>query len=320
MISKKKEKGRGIVMADLFPVTNLTTQKPSMQMTENTNSIAGLGWRGVASKSLAAVEELFAPLDRFTTDFTDEVVAFGPGRAVTLQIEIAKEVGAAIKDPADWNVSAVKTEAVSVECHRYSRPFLVTSYDMAAGSRLEGKLAKAIEAVAKAVMSDLHGQIAAASGVGQIKGITLDGFTPEYVATELSGKILPEVSALVLNPTYHAKLTPYNADSLKLEEGVYGIGGIYKATGMESLNADKKTVGYMGYENAIGVMSRQPLIPIDNGAIFVSELGSVGGIKLYLKQWIVPGMEGIMHSVEAAVGTVVALPGNLCVLSTAAGE
>ena len=31
-------------MKDLFPVTNLTGQKPSMHMTENTNSIAGLGW------------------------------------------------------------------------------------------------------------------------------------------------------------------------------------------------------------------------------------------------------------------------------------
>lgn len=315
-INKNKD-GRGIVMQDLFPVSNLTAQKPSMQLTENTNSIAGLGWRGVASKSLATVEEIFAPLERFTTDFTDEVVAFGPGRAVTLQIEIAKEVGTALKDPDDWNVSSVKTDAVSVECHRYSRPFLVTSYDMAAGSRLEGKLAKAIEAVAKSVMSDLHAQIKEAAGVGLVQGITLNGFTPEFVATELSGKILPGVSAMVVNPTYHAKLTPYNADSLKLEDGVYGMGGIYKATGLEGLTADNTSIGYMGYETAIGVVSRQPLIPMDNGAIFVSELGTVGGIKLYLKQWIVPGLEGIMHSVEAAVGTVVALPGNLCVLSTA---
>ena len=60
------------------------------------------------------------------------------------------------------------------------------------------------------------------------------------------------------------------------------------------------------------------MIPTENGAIFVSELGSIGGIKLYLKQWVVPGMEGVMHSVEAAVGTVVALPENLRLLSTAA--
>ena len=138
------------------------------------------------------------------------------------------------------------------------------------------------------------------------------------MATVLSGLIIPEVSALTVNPTYHAKLTPYNADSLKLETGVYGIGGIYKATGLEALSDDKKTIGYMGYENAIGIISRQPLIPTENGAIFVSELGSVGGIKLYLKQWVVPGMEGVMHSVEAAVGTVVALPENLRLLSTAA--
>lgn len=39
-------------MKDLFPVTNLTDQKPSMHMTENTNSIAGLGWKTVASKAL----------------------------------------------------------------------------------------------------------------------------------------------------------------------------------------------------------------------------------------------------------------------------
>ena len=101
-------------MKDLFPVTNLTDQKPS----------------------------------------TDEIVTFGPGRAVTLTREIAREVGEALKNPEDWNVSAVKTDAVSIECNRYSRPFLVTSYDMAAGSRLEGKLNKAIETVAKAVLKD----------------------------------------------------------------------------------------------------------------------------------------------------------------------
>ena len=289
-------------MKDLFPVTNLTDQKPSMHMTENTNSIAGLGWKTVASKSLAAVSEVFAPLDRYTTDYTDEIVTFGPGRAVTLTIEIAKEVGEALKNTKDWNVSAVETEAVEIECNRYSRPFLVTSYDMAAGSRLEGKLNKAIETVAKAVLKDLHTQIKAAKPE-VISGLTLESFTPEYVATVLSGLIIPEVSALTVNPTYHAKLTPYNADSLKLETGVYGIGGIYKATGLEALSDDKKTIGYMGYENA---------------AIFVSELGSIGGIKLYLKQWVVPGMEGVMHSVEAAVGTVVALPENLRLLSTAA--
>ena len=138
-------------MKDLFPVTSMTDQKPSMHMTENTNSIAGLGWRTVASKSLAEVKEVFAPLDRYTTDFTDEIVAFGPGRAVTLTIEIAKEVGEAIKDADDWDVSAVETEPVNIVCHRYSRPFLVTSYDMAAGSRLEGKLKKAVEAVVKSV-------------------------------------------------------------------------------------------------------------------------------------------------------------------------
>lgn len=306
-------------MKDLFPVTNLTDQKPSMHMTENTNSIAGLGWKTVASKSLAAVSEVFAPLDRYTTDYTDEIVTFGPGRAVTLTIEIAREVGEALKNPEDWNVSAVKTDAVSIECNRYSRPFLVTSYDMAAGSRLEGKLNKAIETVAKAVLKDLHTQIKTAAPE-VISGVTLESFTPEYVATVLSGLIIPEVSALTVNPTYHAKLTPYNADSLKLETGVYGIGGIYKATGLEALSDDKKTIGYMGYENAIGIISRQPLIPTENGAIFVSELGSIGGIKLYLKQWVVPGMEGVMHSVEAAVGTVVALPENLRLLSTAAAS
>lgn len=318
MFKPEKEK-KPVNMKDLFPVSNLTEQRPSMHMTENTNSIAGLGWRTVASKSLAAVNEVFAPLDRYTTDFTDEIAIFGPGRSVTLTIEIAKEVGEAIKDPEDWNVSAVKTSPVNIECHRYSRPFLVTSYDMAAGSRLEGKLHKAIEAVAKSIMKDLHGQIKAAAPQ-VISGLTLDSFTPEYVATVLSGQILPEVSALTLNPTYHAKLTPYNADSLKLETGVYGIGGIYKATGLESLADDKKTIGYMGYENAIGIISRQPLIPTENGAIFVSELGSIGGIKMYLKQWFLPGMEGIMHSVEAAVGSVVALPENLRLLSTAAGS
>ena len=245
-------------MKDLFPVTNLTDQKPSMHMTENTNSIAGLGWKTVASKSLAAVSEVFAPLDRYTTDYTDEIVTFGPGRAVTLTIEIAREVGEALKNPEDWNVSAVKTDAVSIECNRYSRPFLVTSYDMAAGSRLEGKLNKAIETVAKAVLKDLHTQIKTAAPE-VISGVTLESFTPEYVATVLSGLIIPEVSALTVNPTYHAKLTPYNADSLKLETGVYGIGGIYKATGLEDLSDDKKTIGYMGYENAIGIISRQPL-------------------------------------------------------------
>lgn len=303
-------------MKDLFPVTNLTDQKPSMHMTENTNSIAGLGWQTVASKSLAAISELFAPLDRYTTDYTNEIVAFGPGASVTLKIEIAKAVGEAIKDAKDWNISDVNTEAVDIVCHRYSRPFLVTSYDMAAGSRLEGKLYKAIEAVAKAVLKDLHEQIKTAQPE-VISGLTLDSFTPEYVATVLSGLIIPEVSALTVNPTYHAKLTPYNADSLKLETGVYGIGGIYKATGLENLSDDKKTIGYMGYENAIGIISRQPLIPTDNGAIFVSELGSIGGIKMYLKQWVVPGMEGIMHSVEAAVGTKVAMPESLRLLTTA---
>ena len=114
-------------MKDLFPVTNLTDQKPSMHMTENTNSIAGLGWKTVASKSLAAVSEVFAPLDRYTTDYTDEIVTFGPGRAVTLTIEIAREVGEALKNPEDWNVSAVKRmpsalSATATAARSWSRP------------------------------------------------------------------------------------------------------------------------------------------------------------------------------------------------------
>ena len=111
-------------MKDLFPVTNLTDQKPSMHMTENTNSIAGLGWKTVASKSLAAVSEVFAPLDRYTTDYTDEIVTFGPGRAVTLTIEIAREVGEALKigtfPPSKRMPSALSATATAARS--WSRP------------------------------------------------------------------------------------------------------------------------------------------------------------------------------------------------------
>lgn len=320
MSKKFEEMSREERMKSLFPVayapSSLVPEQPQMSdVTNNSNNIAALGWKTVASKGLAIATAVFAPLDKFTTDYSESIVAFPSGASVTTTIEIAKSVGEAIKNATDWNVTAVKTEAVKIEINRYSRPFLITTAEMAQGSKIEGKLTVAIETVVKTIMDDLHTQIKEANP-SVIGGLTVDKFTPEYVATDLSGLIIPEVTALIVSPTYLARLTPYNADSLKLENGVYGIGGIYKATGLDKLAEDGKSVGYMGYSNAIGIISRQPLMnPLPNGAIFVSQLGSVGGISLYLKQWSSPGVEGIWHSVEAAVGSVVAVPQNLRILS-----
>lgn len=287
---------------------------PEMDV-QSTNSIASLGWQAVAAKSLAAVQNVFAPLEKFTTDYTDEVVAFGPGMDVTLKVEIVTEAGAALKDARNWNLSALKTEAIDVQCHRYSRPFLVTSADMAAGSRIEGKLKKAIDVVLASVMNDIYGVVAAAN-VGT-KEVALAEFTPELVATELSAEISPEVDAMVLSPSYYAKLVPYSADSLKLSDGVYGIGGIYKASHVTA--AGENAVGLLGGENGLTIVSRKPQM-MENAGIFVTELGKIGGVSLYLKQWFEPGIEGIMHSVEAAVGAAVGVKSSLKVLVEAAAE
>lgn len=109
----------------------------------------------LAERAMNTLESKLAPLDLFSTDFSDEPVADnarGGGPRQTLQVELVKTAGDVLTNPTNFEVSNTENAAVSVVMNHLSRPVGLSAQDLNQGRRLMTKATKAAEAIANAVM------------------------------------------------------------------------------------------------------------------------------------------------------------------------
>lgn len=253
----------------LFPnLTNANAEGNTFRATEL--------WKGVADKSTDTIASIVAPIKNFILDVQPDLQVRNPNACPVVQVEVISTMGGAIVDGDDWAKSAIESTYVPVTLHRISRPFMLTSYDLMRGERVETKVAAAMKEVAQGVNMQFMKAISKVSG-----SELLTKFDPETCAT-ISGVFgdNAEVDTLLLDPANYAKIVPTNALALNPDaEGAYGIGHIYKAAGMTA-HAGAPIVALT--KDAIAGAVATPEVVTTYGGQGMQYLGEVGGIPMVL--------------------------------------
>lgn len=285
-------------------------------------------WQTVASTVIQKSELILAPLSELSTDLTNDIVVTPPGVQPTAYVEVVDGMGDALVNATDWEQSAATNRYVPVVMNRISRPFGLSSYDLAHGERIDAKLVAAIEAVAKGVFTKFVAALAAkmptvattdvaatATALGTKMLTGYSDIDPVYVTKTLS-PIFGEtgkVDNLVLGPNGYAQLIPTNALSLQLAKGTYGMGSIHESAMLSGVSTGMDVYGLAMRKNAVAFAGCRPYIDEDF-EIAVRDLGTICGLPLLLKSWTVKGKELIYNSVETMAGFAIANTDGVFVL------
>ena len=299
-----------------------------MSMSGNTlNPDAAELWSVVAENYEAAFAKKYADLSLFSHN-VENTFNLPDGVRPTIHVEVIEGAGEALVNATDWEQSALKNHYVEVKADRVSRPFELNSYDLAAGERWNGKREAAIATVLAGVYAKLCAAVAAlkpdaagapTAGKVGMQTVAADGFTPEYIAQNVSTVFgdYGQPDALILSPGLWGKVVPTNALSLNPEtEGVYGVGKMAMSAGMGALTGDGKGLGLAALKSGIAFGAGVPAFDSKLG-IAVRSLGTICGVPMVLKVWSKPGSEAIYESVETYAGFTVVNPAKVSILATA---
>lgn len=137
--------------------------------------------------------------------------------------------------------SAMQSKIVSVPLTRYSRTFGISMFDAQKGfEKTATQTAAVVNKIIQEITKDFANTVANTENTVTVAEVS--GSTVAHTVSAAFGDY-GDVESLVLNPQNYAKLIPDSALSLKLQDGAYGIGQIYKSAlpnGVEGLiyNAD----------------------------------------------------------------------------------
>lgn len=192
-------------------------------------------WSVVLEEAIVANKKTVLPVKTTTYDVQEGFRYMPPaaGQAKpNIQVMCITDAGTVEKDgTSDWH-SGMSSKIVSVPLTRYSRSFGISMFDAMKGFQ---KTAAQVVALVNAITAEINADFAALLETTN-NTVQVSAITPATVAHTVSAAFgdYGEVESLALSPANYAQLTPDSALSLKLEEGAYGIGGIYKTAGISS--------------------------------------------------------------------------------------
>lgn len=263
----------------------------------NTISTSAL-WQTVASRWVDKVRKIIAPVSDFVTDVYEDLQVPNPNALPVVKVEVINSVGNALINTTDWTQSAVDNTYVNVEMNRVSRPFVLTTYDLARGERIESKVAAAMETVAQGVFNLCMSAITTAVTTPDAEA----AMTPA-VAASISAAFgaNAETDTLLLDPVAYSSLVPTNTFSLNPDaSGAFGIRKIHKTLLPSGVNGIATAIG--GLVGAVGT----PQTIQGHAGVEVRPLGTIAGIPMLLKSHFGYDGETIKCSVEALAGFTVA--------------
>lgn len=190
-------------------------------------------WSVVLEEALDETKKTLAPVKTTTYDVKEAFNYIQPAAGEAkpnVQVLVITDAGSVAKDgTSDWN-SAMQSKVVSVPLTRYSRSFGISMFDAMKGfQKTASQVAALVNKIKQEIVKDFAGVLDATEVTSTVAEIT-----PSTVAHTVSAAFgdYGDVESLVLTPANYAQLIPDSALSLKLTEGAYGIGAIYKSAGI----------------------------------------------------------------------------------------
>lgn len=190
-------------------------------------------WSVVLDEAIVANSKTLVPL-KSTTYTTESAFRYMPPRAgeakPNIQVLVINDCGDVEKDATSDFSSDLDQDVISVPLTRYSKSFGISMFDAMKGfEATAAQVATVVNKIKADITKDFATLLATTSNEVEVSEIT-----PASVAHVVSAAFgdYGDAETLVLSPANYAQLTPDSALSLKLEDGAYGIGSIYKTAGL----------------------------------------------------------------------------------------
>lgn len=196
--------------------------KPAMAGISAGNTLTGM--QVVAQKGIEKFYALLAPLDGFSTTFSQDFVVPGrKGILPKLEVPVYDDTDTGEEDNYDSFAEREDGGTVAgaeVELHKRDKVIIVTARDIQQGVDIEQRITAALAAMARGVQESVFQRLAvgtkdaAGAAVAAVTVPEADNFTFAYANQSLSEAIQPRVSAMLLSSEYYGKLKPTDKDGL----------------------------------------------------------------------------------------------------------
>lgn len=263
-------------------------------------------WSVVLSEAIDATKKVLAPVAATSYDVKEAFNYIPPSAGEAkpnVQVMVITDAGTVDKDgTSDWK-SHMSQKVVSVPLTRYSRSFGISMFDAMKGfEKTAAQTAAVVNKIKQEIVKDFATLLATTSNEVEVSEIT-----PATVAHTVSAAFgdYGDVESLVLTPANYAQLTPDSALSLKLTDGAYGIGGIYKSAGIPS-----GTEGIAYNKDAIAAAFARPAWVDGMPGVEIYEFESEG-IPFRLKVSCDADHNILYHTVDVLAGFAIANENHL---------
>lgn len=182
------------------------------------------GMQVIAQKGIKKFYELLAPLDSFSTTYSQDFVVPGrKGVLPKLEVPVYDDTDTGEEDNYDSFAERADGGTVTgaeVVLHKRDKVIIVTARDIQQGVDLEQRIEAALCAIARGIWQSVATRMAIGTQDASkqaIEAITVpdaDAFTFGYANQTLSEAIQPRVNAMLLNSAYYGKLKPADKDGL----------------------------------------------------------------------------------------------------------
>ena len=196
--------------------------KPAMAGVSAGNTLTGM--QVVAQKGIERFYALLAPLDGFSTTYSQDFVV--PGRKGILpKLEVPVYDDTDIGEEDNYDSFAERTDGgtvagAEVVLHKRDKVIVVTARDIQQGVDIEQRITAALAALARGVQESVFQRLAVGTkdadgeSVAAITVPAADSFTFAYANQRLSEAIQPRVNAMLLSSEYYGKMKPADKDGL----------------------------------------------------------------------------------------------------------
>lgn len=263
-------------------------------------------WSVVLSEAIDATKKVLAPVAATSYDVKEAFNYIPPSAGEAkpnVQVMVITDAGTVDKDgTSDWK-SHMSQKVVSVPLTRYSRSFGISMFDAVKGfEKTAAQTAAVVNKIKQEIVKDFATLLATTTNKVEVTEIT-----PAAVAHTVSAAFgdYGDVESLVLTPANYAQLTPDSALSLKLTDGAYGIGGIYKSAGIPS-----GTEGIAYNKDAIAAAFARPAWVDGMPGVEIYEFESEG-IPFRLKVSCDADHNILYHTVDVLAGFAIANENHL---------
>lgn len=255
----------------------------------------------VLGEAIDATKKTLAPVAATTYDVKEAFNYIPPSAGEAkpnVQVLVITDVGTSeVDSTSDWH-SDMQSKVVSVPLKRYSKSVGISMFDAMKGfDRTASQVAALVERVKQDIVRDFATLLATTSNEVEVSEVT-----PATVAHTVSAAFgeYGDVESLVLTPANYAQLTPDSALSLKLTDGAYGIGGIFKTAGLPS-----GTEGIAYNKDAIATAFARPAWVDGMPGVEIYEFESEG-IPFRLKVSCDADHNILYHTVDVLAGFAIA--------------